>query len=251
MPEAYSEAEELKSEVKRLRPQWLMPNPDITLFRRLRHDWIRYKGGIWDRIAAEAELLQISDSAMLARAREQAHALREDARYLVNTLESTPLTQVEGKPVGDTPGWNGMPVEAWRIDALNVFRVASQTAGHPSRDWLAGEIDLRMMLFQSDDLTRFWLHDVDLLNMPRHWLRWAFEFLQRFRRVTDGTPVDAQLGTYLIDADLFVSADKTLIWIASRCQIEAPFKTAVPIRVPAGKSAADAVLHLIGAHGYH
>jgi hypothetical protein len=105
-----------------------------------------------------------------------------------------------------------------------------QTAGHPSKDWLEGELDLQFMANQSEELTRFWLHEVDLLMMRRHWLRWAFEFLQRFRRVTDGTPVDIQLGTYLIDADLFVSADKVLIWIASRCRLDAPFVVAEPVK---------------------
>ncbi len=248
MPEAYWEAEELKGEVRRLRPEWLRPSPELTLFRRVKHDWVRAKGGVWDRIGQEAHLLQQHDAEMLDRAREQAYALREDARNLKATWESTPLSKTLCKLSVENPGWDGTPVEPWRIDAMNVFTVAINTEGHPSNDWLAGELDLQFMAFQSEQLTRFWLHEVDLLNMRRHWLRWAFEFLQRLRRVTDGTPVDAQLGTYLIDTDLFVSADKNLIWITSRCQSDAPFTVATPVKVPAGEGAADAVIRLLNSH---
>jgi hypothetical protein len=245
MPEAYWEAEELKREVKRLRPEWVRPSPDLTIFKRVKHDWIRNRGGVWDRIGQQAPLLQKHDSALLERAREQAYELREDARNWTGAWESTPLTKMLCKLPGATSGWNSAPVEPWRVDALNVFTVASQTEGHPSREWLGGEIDLELMSFQTEALTRFWLHEVDLQSMRRHWLRWAFEFLQRFRRVTDGTPVDAQLGTYLVDTDLLVSSDKNLIWIASRCQMDAPFTVASPVKVPAGATAAEEVLRLL------
>lgn len=245
MPEAYWEAEELKREVRRLRPEWFRLRPDLTLFKRVRHDWIRSKGGLWDRIASEADLLCESDAQMLRRARAQAYELREQARDWPSNLESTPLTKIMAVLPQSNSGWSGMPVEPWRIDALNVFEVALNTAGHPSIDWVSGELDTQLMLYQYEELTQFWLHGVDLASMPRHWLRWAFEFLQRLRRVTDGSPVDTQLGTYMVDADFFVSADKTLIWIASQCRRDAPFKLAEPVKVLAGDSAASEVIRLL------
>ena len=66
-------------------------------------------------------------------------------------------------------------------------------------------------LLKSDALTHFWLHEVDSVHMPRQWLRTALYFLQRFHRVNDGTPADNQLGTYLFDVDLMLSADKNLV----------------------------------------
>jgi hypothetical protein len=50
--------------------------------------------------------------------------------------------------------------------------------------------------------------------MPRFWLRWAFGFYQSFYKVTSGTPGDAQLATYLLEADVVVSADKNFVRIA-------------------------------------
>lgn len=47
MPESYSEAEEIKNEVRRLRPEWLRQPPDTVWFKRLRHDWRRARDGQW------------------------------------------------------------------------------------------------------------------------------------------------------------------------------------------------------------
>jgi len=245
MPEAYWHAEEVKSEVRRLHPEWLRPKPNLELFRRVKYDWIRTKGGVWDAIARQAELLQQHRSGTLEHAREQACCARNESRDWNVSWESANLTKSIGMPTTETAGWNGKPVEAWRLDASTVFEAAIQTVGHPARDWLAGEIDLRLILMQPGELTRFWLHEVATFSMPRHWLRWAFAFLQRFRRVTDGTPVDVQLSSYMVDADLFVSADKNLVWVVSRCKSDAPFKLAEPLKVPGGEKAVDEVVRLL------
>ena len=43
MPEAYSEAEDFKNEVRRLRPKWLRNNPDTKEVNRLKYCWTRSK----------------------------------------------------------------------------------------------------------------------------------------------------------------------------------------------------------------
>lgn len=58
MPEAFSEAAEIRAEVHRVRPDWLKPRPDWTLFNRVRHDWTRARGGNWDRIRAQPQVLK-------------------------------------------------------------------------------------------------------------------------------------------------------------------------------------------------
>ncbi len=246
MPEAYSEAEELKNEIKRLRPEWLRPTPDLVLFRRLRHDWARARGGVWDRMRADAEPLQRIEAEMIQRTRDQAYALREDAaKALPPKWRSASMTKTMASFPFPVPGWNGQPVEMWRVDALNVFRAAMTLPHYATFDWLTGEVDLALMLFQSESLVKFWMHDVDLQRMPRYWLRWGFEFLQRMQRVTDGTPVDAQLGTYLIEADLMLSADKIMVLIAERCREDAPFRIAESKVVPGGTAAVASVLRAI------
>lgn len=251
MPEAYSEAEEFKSEVRRLRPEWLRAHPNLERFKRIRYDWLRSKGGLWDRMPSDADLLQRDEeeSGLLARARRQAHDLREDASSWSPKLQTASLTKMLGSFPQPIPGWNGTPVEPWRVDALTVLGQAVQTTGHATVDWIEDEIDVPLMLRQSSSQVKFWFHDVDLMKMPRHWLRWAFEFLQRQRRVSDGTPVDAQLGTYLVDADVVLSADKVFIFIAERCREDAPFVVAEPRLLPGGEAAVEAVLSAFASTG--
>ncbi len=112
-------------------------------------------------------------------------------------------------------------------------------------DWLGSELEIEFMLSQSASLVRFWLHEVELRRMPRHWLRWAFEFLQRLHRVTAGTPADGQLGTYLVDADLMLSADKVLVSIANRCRRDALFAVAESRLVAGAGRAVASVLEAL------
>lgn len=223
MPEAYSMAEEFKSEVRRLRIDWLHKRPSLQAFKRLRQDWVRSRLGAWDRVLDDPGVLQPHYSETRQTARNQAYLHRQHARSWPSKLGTAPLAEILGAPASSQPGWNGQPVEAWRLDAQNVFSQALKTPGHPTFDWIEGEVNVELMLSKSASYMKFWLHDVDLLQMRRHWLWWAFEFLQRQHRITDGTPVDAQLGSYLVEADLMLTADKLLANIAERCRGDAPF----------------------------
>ena len=49
MPEAFLEAQEIKTAIRRLRPEWLIPNPDLTEVNALELDWRRNNGGFWSR----------------------------------------------------------------------------------------------------------------------------------------------------------------------------------------------------------
>ena len=243
MPEAYCEAEEIRAEVRRIRPEWLKPKPDLAWFNHVRYDWTRAKGGNWDRVKNHPELLERVEDGVTARSREQAYLHREDSADWSPKWRTASLMKTVGEPATPIRGWNGTPVELWRLAALTVFSHSLQfQEHHPYLDWLGGDIELNMMLFQSESLAKFWLHEVETVRMPRHWLRWAFEFLQRQYAVSDGTPVDAQLGTYLVEVDLFLSADKTMVRIAEKCRADAPFRLAESLRVPGGDACVDAVL---------
>ena len=242
MPEAYSESEELKAEVTRLRPEWLRQAPDLSVFNRVRHDWTRARGGLWDRIKADAELLQRFDVVTRAQARQQAQDLRTDALKWPAAWRDMPLTGVTMSPSFSIVGWGNASFEPWRFVAFNAFRTSMAAQGHAAIDWLGGEIDLELMLFQLRSLTQFWLGEVETARMPRHWLRWAFEFLQQQHKVSDGTPVDTQIGTYLLDADLMLSADRVFVRIANRVREDAPFPVAHSRAVPGGAQAVEAVL---------
>jgi len=244
MPEAFSEAEEIKAEVERLQPAWLRRPKDQVMYRRLRHDWARSRGGFWDRVRHDTtrEFQRIDDSRMLQVARTSARKAREAALSMPAHWRDAALGAMLASPVDPTPGWDGSPVELWRVEAHSYFEQALTMPQHPYIDWLEGEVNLPMMMLQKQERTRFWFHDVDPMRMPRHWLRSAFEFQQQFHKITDGTPGDCQLGTYLVDVDVMLSADKNFVRFAERCRLEAPFFVGSSVVVPGDPSAIEALL---------
>jgi len=248
MPEVFSEAEEFKLEVRRVRPEWLRTPARLERFKRFRFDWRRSNGGLWDRIFTDVAVLKEIEEASgdLETARQLSREFREDALSWSPKWRTVPLAKILASLPSPIPGWNGAPIEPWRVDACNVMdRVIRNPTSHATIDWIEGEINISHLLRDPASHVKFWLHDVDLMRMPRYWLRWAFEFLQRQQRITDGTPVDAQIGTYLLEVDLMLSADKMMVAIAEKCRAEAPFTIAESRKVPGGSACVDCVLDVI------
>lgn len=248
MPEAYSEAEEFKVEVRRLRPAWIRKQPDLASFKRLRHDWASPRGGFWDRVRhdtqAEATRILGMEGAILDVARSQARALREQAESMPREFATTRLCDLMAAPTQQPPpGWPDGPVELWRLDALRHWGRALMNFDSTHREWAEGEVDIPIALSQQESWAKFWLQDVG--SLPKCWLRTACEYLQRFSKVSDGAPVDVQLATYLADADVMVSADKLFVRITERCREEAPFAVAKGVRLPGGDAAATELFSLM------
>jgi hypothetical protein len=240
MPEAFCEAEEIKSEIERCRPEWLRAKPNLKEWQALRHDWMRRYGGAWDRATNDPQLIQSVQGPTLELARAEARDLKEETSAWSSKWRTLPLMSFLAT---DAPSEE--PVEAWRHQGFRVFTKALSRAGHPYVEWLEGEVDLKLMLLDQASLRRFWLKDCQVENMPRQWLRWAFAFLQRMHKISDGTPVDSQLGTYLLDVDLFITADRILVGIAERCRAEAPFRIASARKTPGGDPGVEAALQEI------
>ncbi|BEP62334.1 hypothetical protein GmRootV213_28880 [Variovorax sp. V213] len=243
MPEAYSEAMEVRDEVFRVRPQWQRAPADTTLQRRLQFDWKRSRNGFWHRVvhAMDREASNVAQTNLLDLARADTRKIREDAKQLPRSMQDFKLTELRAQPLGPMQGWDGDWLDMWRIQALACWLTALADAHHPYEQWIGGEVIMNFLGVQSSDLVKFWFYDVSTERMPRQWLRTAIGFQQRFHKVTDGTPADAQLGTYLVEVDLLLSADKNLVRIAQRCHREAPFPVADAQLVPAN-DALEAVL---------
>lgn len=250
MPEAYSEGTEILGEVKRVRPEWLHVSPDIQFYNRLYLDWKRKTGGFWVRCARnpddEAKYLQHGEGKLVESARAQTKAARKemiDARWNRNP----PLNEVLGGLNQPLPGWNGEMIEAWRIDSLVGMTYALSRPGNAYRDWMGPFIQPTSQILGSASWVKFWLHDADKSAMPRQWMRWAHSFVQRFRKVTNGSPGDTQLFTYLLETDLFITADKALGEILDDCRPFAPAQLPEGKVVPAGAAGVEKVLQMLKA----
>src|SRR5262245_42967857 len=154
MPEAYSECREVLSEVRRLRPEWLLAQPPKAEFQRLYHDWRRTGTGFWARVRANPELASVhvrqSQQDMLERARDETKAARKSLVDNKYPVWSAPLnkywTEVPKKLGADEQ----ISVAAWRRGALDFWTVQlGSLTGQPTPldniggyvDWLSAELD--------------------------------------------------------------------------------------------------------------
>lgn len=249
LPEAFSECNELKAEIRRLRPAWVIPAPKLSEINRLRYDWVRKKGGFWDRAGGCVRERETDESVRADRelrlAREESYQIRRRFSAVKKPGGETHLQYVAGMPSNGTPGWTGKPVEYWRVPSLHFFSSELLVYTSPAREWLDSEIDMGAMFVDAASMNRLWLHEMSPVAVPRQWLRGAFEFLQAWHKITDGTPGDSRLATHLVEVDHFISADKNFVRFAERCRAEAPFPTAIATRIHGGREGVDEILRLI------
>jgi hypothetical protein len=235
MPETFSETREILAEIRRLRPDWLRTTPNRDKYMRIFHDWRSRNGGMWQRArdtpSREAGFIDQLGGADLETARDEARRIRKevDEKGIKKPL---PLDKVYLTPQVPFLGWKGDAIAAWRGYAFLSVTPALNDAEHPYTTWLDADVDVRVMLSDSAGWVTFWFYDVDLHAVPRCWLRWAFDYLQAFRKVTDGTPCDTQLATYLLEADIVLSSDGGFIDRIEECRNYAPCLLPVAERLP-------------------
>lgn len=252
MPEAFLEMAEIKGEVRRLRPEWLIPNPNFVEFNRLRYDWVRASGGFWGRARIDAHV-RITDESIrgdreLYLAREESKAIRKRVFDSGENGASTPIEQVAYMPEIGTVGWSGKPVHYWRASSLYTVRKELMIYTSPYREWLDCEVDVFAMLSGDESMNHLWFHEMDPRNVSTQWMRGAFEFLAAWHKVTPGTPGDCTLATAFTQADVVVSADKNLVAFANRCNAEAPFHTAQGALVKGGRAGVEDLLALVASY---
>jgi hypothetical protein len=148
-------------------------------------------------------------------------------------------------PNPDTPaaylaGWSGEPVEIWRIMLRDYYwfqlsilagRAVVTREDTTAADWVGAYVSLPKLRASREDFTKFWLEDVSLEFIPRNWLRNAVSIAQFDFKITPGNPADEQHSAYLLDADLFLSADFRYISMLNLVREDTPFTFAEPRRV--------------------
>ena len=147
-------------------------------------------------------------------------------------LTALNVTPSPDNPRSQLPGWSGEPVEAWRVSSRVKFWHQLAVVGGRAiltkedatfSDWIGAYIDLSKLRSSPEDFTKFWLYDVDRDALPRNWLRWAVNLVQSGFKVTAGNPVDEQHSAYLLDCDIFLSADTRYVSILEIVREDSPF----------------------------
>lgn len=253
MPEAYTEAEELHAAITRHRPDWLRPFPDMREWYRLQSDW---KHGWWQRarhdVAGEAERINFLDGGRLPAARAAAEVLRREAITNGVRFEKISLdVQVQFSAPRD--GWDGLPFDAWRAEGMlnwweELFTRHSSSAYF---EWTAPKLKLDLIAAQRAEWVSFWTRDAAITDLPRQWIRWALNYVQRTRKTTPGTAVDNQIAVYMPECDFFVTSDKALIGCIDKIREVSPVTLASCRRVPGGPAAVQALLDVIDECAVH
>jgi hypothetical protein len=246
MSDIYLQSVDVVEAIRRHRPEWLRTRPDGRSYYRLKADWSG--GAFWTRarhdLDRELEILATIGRWRHEEARDEAAARRADFRERgIATIDVGLMWSTLLEP---QLGWRGDPFAPWRADSANTWSegLFAGTRRTPYVDWVGPWVDLEVVRPQRASWTEFWLYDVDDTEVPREWVRWAVGALQATRRVTDGTPSDNALATYLPDVDLFVTADKALADIVTIIRPHSPVPIAEPVRVSGGS---DAVGELLAA----
>jgi len=213
MPEAFLEAEDLRSEIQRARPRWMVPAPNLRYWWKLRSDW---QQGTWRRARSRTGWMASTiDERMpddLGRARSQATASRARARELGQTIATLNLDQATAWYLEKVPGWDGQKFEAWRAEGEARWWKDLIVAASPAMvEWLGPWLDLGYIRTHRSEWVTFWTREVQRERLPREWIRWARTELRALKKVTPGTPVDNQIATYLPDFDTFVTADRGFV----------------------------------------
>lgn len=250
MPEAYSEAEELRLAIQRLRPEWLRPRPDLREWHQTRADW---QHGTWTRARRHTQLMAEliredtpNDVSQLDKAREEALAARKEAIRLRVTFGTLKIERLESWFIEPVPGWDGQKFESWRGEGLNAWMPI--LSGHDRgayADWILPWLQPNILKQDMASWVRFWTRDVTRSDLPRQWIRNLMRFTTSTRKVSPGSPVDIQISTYLFDCDWFCSSDAVLVACIEKIRAGAPRPLARTHLVPGGESAVGELFHFM------
>jgi len=122
MTEAFEESQAIVAVIRRRRPGWLKPEPDLAAFYRLRADW---KGnfGFWRRArrspSLEGRFIRELEGDVFSRASAEARQSRAD--FEAFQFHAMKLTGWSARPRYPMPGWNGTDVEPWRFQTCDVW----------------------------------------------------------------------------------------------------------------------------------
>ncbi len=246
MPEAFQEAEALRTELTRFRPGWINPSPDLRLWWRLKADW----AGAWWRRARrtphrEAAFIKALGGKDLTKARQEAHDRRTDARAGGLTFDGINVADVRASFEGPVPGWDGTPFEPWRAQGMYLWWMhltdPSVSAGSTLAQWLAPWLREGAIRRDWPAWLTFWLEQTSSNGLPHEWMRWATTWVQQTRKVTAGAPVDSQISSYLFDADLIVTSDSAFVQCLEKVRPYSPRPFAKTHILPGGKEAIPAL----------
>lgn len=250
MPEAYTEAEELRLAIERLRPAWIKPHPDLSAWRSIHADWLH---GTWYRARHQTELMSeyLREEAPhnaneLEIAREESREMRRVAQRVGVSFGTLKIGRLESWFEHPVPGWDGEKFDTWRSEGMNAWLPV--LAGHQRgayAEWLLPWLNEGIVESDISSWVSFWTRDSSPEDLPRHWLRTAMKWAASTRKTSSGTPVDIQISTYLYECDHFLTSDSVFVDCIEKIRPLAPARIATTHLLPGRERGVERLLQLI------
>jgi hypothetical protein len=216
-PPSWYHALELRWEIARCRSQWLRK----AIFTKGARAFLRTRRQLW----ADARTLNPPPADAYAAYRrdfERGVGLASDFQKSLRARfrqTASPFFLVSGSKVEMIEELSiDDPEIYWRVDCLLAWFnaiVTKSSASRDYRDWLAPYLKPRS--FEDPTYLRFWLDDVIASRLPRNRLTALVSYYQLYHKVNHGNPMDQLHANHLLDADLFLTADRTFYKVL--CQV--------------------------------
>ena len=250
-------AAEVVALISRTRPEWLLQIPNHAAVATLRTFWLKK---LWRQALEDSTGMHEFQRRRLPIKEHVVQRQKHNRSELLRTkFDLGDLTQLSGQHEdfgpgksslsGDLPGWDGSRRDMWRLNlaqlAWHELGVIGPRAGitgedRTMTDWIEPWVDLGKLRSNPESFVNMWLEDARIADVPRNWLNWAVDVVQWTNKIGSGNPADAQHSSYLIDCDLFLTADSRFVDILERVRVDAPFPFATTVLVEGDRSKSTA-----------
>lgn len=240
--------EEVVSLIRRTRPEWLLRFPDSARVASLQTSWLKT---VWRQALEDSTRMhEIQRDASTMRKHIVQRQKLNRSEMLRSKFVMGDLTQLIGEHkdfgpdhatlLGSLPGWDGSSTAAWRLNLAQLLwhqlGIVGPRAGITGEDrtitdWIEPWVDLGKLRSNPERFVSMWLEEASIAEVPRNWLNWAVDVVQWTSKVGSGNPADAQHSSYLVDCDLFLTADSRFVEILERVRRDAPFTFARTVLV--------------------
>jgi hypothetical protein len=208
-PVGFLQAEEYVAEVRRQRPGWIEPFPRTDAAQRFLRDARRR----WTEARRNRATLAARRARYSAVAEPAIHVMR-DAQKEGRALQREGHDAISGFVLGNRlVSLSGPVPTADRVATFPLVRIATWYAALYDREDSARDLAdyaqpyLRRGIPVSAFIT-FWLSDLDARELPRALSGHIVAEEQLNAKIGHGNAQDVNHATYVIDADLFVTADR-------------------------------------------
>jgi hypothetical protein len=218
-PHSVRHADEVLSEVRRLRPFWTKPVDREAL--QIRYSALRGYRAHW----REAKQFPDAPPLGLSVYRKVANTITPEAakrlrKGVLTVLEGSGVDNLVVKPVDDALAIHTANYPAWEVFVRHQSALTWHEAIFKARpglrdyaDWLLPYVS--RSAFTGDDYYDFWLRGVALAKVPFNTVQGLAEYFQLFRRITHGNQIDSIHANYLLTTDMVLTADRALYSVLS------------------------------------